>query len=172
MTVICALVGLYAFTTIGGTTKAIVSVRLAEETSSLIAAVPRLMEAHDERQRKSVADGIASQTASLAQRIDRLRALDNAKSMDIDAPRLSMTRRLTALSDAVAERIAHTVRRRAQALSIRKAHEDLLGAIVPVIEDSNLQLTTKTLAEATSSCSRARSNPCGSFSRFRPRRIC
>ena len=105
MTVICALVGLYAFTTIGGTTTAIVSrnfvatvesLRLAEETSALVAAVPRLMEAHDERQRKSIADGIESQTANLAQRIDRLRALDNGKSMAIDTPRLNMARRLAA----------------------------------------------------------------------------
>ncbi len=155
MTVVCALVGLYAFTAIGGTTTAIVSrnlvatvesLRLAEETSALIAAVPRLMEAHDERRRKSVADSLASQTANLAQRIDRLRALDDAKSMAIDTPRLNMGQRLAALNQAVAQRISFTGRRQAQALSIRKAHEDLLDAIVPVLDDANFELMTKTLA--------------------------
>jgi methyl-accepting chemotaxis protein len=157
MTVICALVGLYAFTSIGGTTRAIVSnnfvatvesLRLAEEASSLIAAVPRLMEANDERQRKLVAEGIEGKTASLAQRIDRLRALDNAKSMDIDAPRLNMAQRLAALNAAVAERIALSARRHGQSISIRKAHEDLLDVIVPVLDDVNFELMTRKIASA------------------------
>ena len=57
MTVVCSLIALYAFTNIGGTTTEIVSqsmpatvhsLRLAEETSDLVASAPRLMTAEDE----------------------------------------------------------------------------------------------------------------------------
>ena len=61
-TVVCSLIALYAFTNIGGTTTEIVSqsmpatvhsLRLAEETSGLVAAAPRLMTAEEHKLRWS-----------------------------------------------------------------------------------------------------------------------
>ena len=151
-TVICSLIGLYAFTNIGGTTTEIVSqslpatvhsVRLAEETSGLVAAAPRLMAAEDEPQRAEIAEQIARQTRDFLARIDQLRTLDAKMSTEIQTAQTAMVDRIVALNQAVTERIAIAGRRQAMATSIRKAHEELLEGITPAIDDANFDLMTK-----------------------------
>jgi signal transduction histidine kinase/DNA-binding response OmpR family regulator len=151
-TVICSLIGLYAFTNIGGTTTEIVSrsmpatvhsLRLAEETSGLVAAAPRLMAAEDESHRAEVAEQIARQTRDFLTRIDQLRALDPTMSREIQTAQTAMVDRMTALNQAVTERIAISGRRQDMATSIRKAHEELLEGITPAIDDANFELMTK-----------------------------
>ena len=92
ITVVCSLIALYAFTNIGGTTTKIVSqsmpatvhsLRLAEETSGLVAAAPRLMAAEDESHRSEVAEQIAQQTRDFLTRIDRLPMLAANMSKEI-----------------------------------------------------------------------------------------
>src|SRR5215510_6876139 len=151
-TVICSLIGLYAFTNIGETTTEIVSqslpatvhsVRLAEETSGLVAAAPRLMAAEDEPQRAEIAEQIARQTRDFLARIDQLRTLDAKMSTEIQTAQTAMVDRIVALNQAVTERIAIAGRRQAMATSIRKAHEELLEEITPAIDDANFDLMTK-----------------------------
>src|SRR6266699_3784026 len=81
ITVIGSLIALYTFTNIGATTTEIVSqsmpatvhsLRLAEETSGLVAAAPRLMTAEDESSRSELAEQIARQTRDFLTRIDQL----------------------------------------------------------------------------------------------------
>src|SRR5215475_13131754 len=151
-TVICSLIGLYAFTNIGGTTTEIVSqslpatvhsVRLAEETSGLVAAAPRLMAAEDEPQRAEIAEQIARQTRDFLARIDQLRTLDAKMSTEIQTAQTAMVDRIVALNQAVTERIAIAGHRQAMATSIRKAHEELLEGTTPAIDDANFDLMTK-----------------------------
>jgi signal transduction histidine kinase/DNA-binding response OmpR family regulator/HAMP domain-containing protein len=151
-TVVCSLIALYAFTSIGGTTTEIVSqsmpatvhsLRLAEGTSGLVASAPALMTAENEARRSEIAGQIARQAADLATRIERLRILDATKSMDIHAAQIAMVDRIGALNDAVTERIAISDQRQAMAASIRKAHEELLEGITPAIDDATFELMTK-----------------------------
>ena len=151
-TVICSLIGLYAFTNIGGTVTKIVSqsmpatvhsLRLAEETSALVAAAPRLMAAEDESHRSEVAEQIAQQTRDFLTRIDQLRTLAANVSKEIQAAQTAMVDRIAALNQAVTERIAIAGRRQAMATSIRKAHEELLEGTTPAIDDANFDLMTK-----------------------------
>lgn len=151
-TVICSLIGLYAFTNIGETTTKIVSqsmpatvhsLRLAEETSGLVAAAPRLMAAEDESHRSEVAEQIAQQTRDFLTRIDRLPMLAANMSKEIQAAQTAMVDRIAALNQAVTERIAIAGRRQAMATSIRKAHEELLEGTTPAIDDANFDLMTK-----------------------------
>src|SRR5436190_15759462 len=154
-TVVCSLIALYAFTNIGGTTTEIVSqsmpatvhsLRLAEETSGLVAAAPRLMTAEDESSRSEIAEQIAQQTRDFLARIDQLRTLDAKTSKEIRAAQTAMVDRIVALNQAVTERIAIAGRRQAMATSIRKAHEELLEGTTPAIDDANFDLMTKSQA--------------------------
>jgi signal transduction histidine kinase/CheY-like chemotaxis protein len=151
-TVVCSLIALYAFTNIGGTTTEIVSqsmpatvhsLRLAEETSGLVAAAPRLMTAEDESLRSEIAGQIAQQTRDFLARIDQLRTLDAKTRNEIHAAQTAMVDRIDALNQAVTERIAISGRRQAMAASIRKAHEELLEGITPAVDDANFELMTK-----------------------------
>jgi methyl-accepting chemotaxis protein len=164
MTVIGSLFALFAFATIGATLSAIVfssmpaiveSIRLSEDTSDLVALAPRLMAAEDESHRAEVASEIAAQSRNLKVRIDRLRALNASQSAEIadtldrSMARAAMDGRLDALSQAVADRIQISARRRALALAVRKAHENLLEAITPAIDDANFDLMTKSRNDRT-----------------------
>ena len=164
MTVIGSLFALFAFATIGATFSAIVfrsmpatveSIRLSEDISGLVAFAPRLMAAEDESHRAEIASEIAAQSRNLKVRIDHLRALNASQSAEIaDTLDRSMTRaamdeRLAALSRAVADRIQISAQRRALALAVRTAHENLLGAITPAIDDANFDLMTKSQDDRT-----------------------
>ena len=157
LTVICSLVGLVAFTIIGHTTTEIVtrtipatvkSLRLANQVSRLIGSVPSLLTAQDERNRKVIADDIVQQQDALESQIDSLLALDESKSKDINEAEMVMTERLGALGRSVNERIIVSNERRELMISARAAHEDLLEAIVPAIDDANFDLMMKAKSAA------------------------
>ena len=164
MTVIGSLFALFAFTTISATLSAIVfrsmpanleSIRLSEDTSDLVAFAPRLMAAEDESHRAEITSEIAAQSRNLKKRIDRLRALNASESAEIadtldrSMARASMNERLDELSKAVAGRIQISTRRRALALAVRKAHQNLLAALASAIDDANLDLGTESQNDGT-----------------------
>jgi methyl-accepting chemotaxis protein len=151
MTVIGSLIALYTFNNIGWTTTEIVSrstpamvqsLRLADETSNLLATAPRLMAVTDERQRAEVASELSDKEQNLAGLIERLRTTTESQSVEIDVAQGAMTDRLYALNRAVAERIAISNQRQSMALSVRKVHEEFLEVITPVIDDANFDLMT------------------------------
>lgn len=157
LTVVCSLVALVVFTVIGRTTTEIVShtmpatvesLRLAEEVNRLIASIPGLMTAQDERGRKAVAEDIAQQQKMLESQIERLLALDESKSKDINEAEIVMTERLGALSRSVNDRIIASHERQELMSMARAAHEDLLEALVPAIDDANFDLMMKTKSVA------------------------
>jgi methyl-accepting chemotaxis protein len=131
------------------------SIRLSEDTSDLVAFAPRLMAAENESQRTEIASEIAAQSGNLKVRIDRLRALNASQSAEIadtldrSMARAAMDDRLDALSQAVADRIKISAQRRALALAVRKAHENLLEAVTPAIDDANFDLTAKSQKDGT-----------------------
>jgi methyl-accepting chemotaxis protein len=151
MTVIGSLIALYIFNNIGWTTTEIVSrsapamvqsLRLADETSNLLATAPRLMAVTDERQRAEVAGELSDKEQNLVGLIERLRRTTDSQSAEIDVAQGAMTDRLYALNRAVAERIAISNQRQNLALSVRKVHEEFLETITPVIDDANFDLMT------------------------------
>jgi methyl-accepting chemotaxis protein len=151
MTVIGSLIALYTFTNIGWTTTEIVShstpamvqsLRLADETSSLLATAPKLMAVTNERQRAEVAKELNDKEVNLADLIERLRASAGSGSLEIDVAQSAMTERLYALNRAVADRISISDKRQNMALSVRKIHEEFLEVITPVIDDANFELMT------------------------------
>jgi methyl-accepting chemotaxis protein len=153
MTIVGSSFALYAFTNIGATMNQIVSssmpatiesLRLSEETIGLAASGPRLMTAEDEAHRFAVAEDIAAQTRGIEGRIERVRHLDASGSEEIDGAKIALIERIDALNQVVTERLAISKQRRSVALSIRKAHEGFLEAIVPAIDDANFDLITKT----------------------------
>lgn len=157
LTVVCSLVGLVAFTIIGRTTTEIVtrtmpatveSLRLADQVSRLIASVPSLLTAQDERGRKVIADDIAQQQKALESQIDSLLALDESKSKDINEAEIVMTERLGALGRSVNDRIVVSHERQELMISARTAHEHLLEAIIPAIDDANFDLMMKAKSTA------------------------
>src|SRR5438105_2069958 len=149
MTVIGSLIALYTFNNIGWTTTEIVSrstpamvlsLRLADETSTLLATAPRLMAVTDEIQRAAVATEVTDEERNLAGLIARLRETTGSQNLDIDVAQGAMTDRLYALNRAVADRIAISNQRQSMALSVRKVHEEFLEIITPVIDDANFEL--------------------------------
>src|SRR5215475_12133209 len=119
------------------------SIRLAEGTSALVASAPRLMTAEDESQRSEIAEQIGRQTRDFLARIDQLRVLDAKVGREIHAAQIAMIDRISALNQAVTERITTSGQRQAMAASIRKAHEELLVGLTPAIDDANFELMTK-----------------------------
>ena len=152
LTIAGSLVAYIEFVAIGSTTHEIVSshlpatvisLRLAEEASSLVSSAPRLMSAADDKGRAEVAGHIAQQAEDLAQGIDRLKALGVADTHGFDTTRKALLDRLNALNQAVTYRIAVATERRKRASSIRTVHEALLDALTPAIDDANFDLMTK-----------------------------
>jgi methyl-accepting chemotaxis protein len=159
MTVVGSLFALYASANISATMTEIVSrsmpatvesLRLAEEASTLVASAPRLMTASDDNRRDEIARDIAAQSQMLSDRIARLRQLDAGQTDEIEVARAAMVERLDALNQAVTERLKISAQRRALALSVRKAHEDILDAITPAIDDANFDLMTRNQASGGS----------------------
>jgi hypothetical protein len=131
------------------------SLRLAEETSSLLASGPRLMAAEDEAGRATIAGEIARQARRVGTYIDALRELGASRSGEIDTIEAAIVARLGALNQAVTDRIAVSRRREAMALSVRKAHEELLEAITPAIDDANFELMTTSFTAANAAAEKA-----------------
>jgi len=152
LTVVGSLFALFASANISATLREIVfrsmpatveSFRLAEDTNSLIGSAPRLIVVQDENHRAQIANQIAAQSQELRARIGSLRSLDASESDEIAVAQGAMDERLNALNQAVADRIQISAQRRALALAVRKAHEDLLEALTPAIDDANFDLMTK-----------------------------
>jgi len=117
LTVVCSLVALVAFTIIGRTTTEVLtrtmpatveSLRLADQVSRLIATVPGLLAAQDDRDRTVVADDIAQQQKALVSQIDSLLALDESKSKDINEAEIVMTERAQPVGQRSDYRVART----------------------------------------------------------------
>ena len=79
----------------------------------------------------------------LKSQIDSLLALDESKSKDINEAEIVMTERLGALGRSVNDRIIVSHERQELMISARAAHEDLLEAIIPAIDDANFDLMMK-----------------------------
>ncbi len=155
MTVVGSLFALFASANIGATLSEIVSrsmpatlesFRLSEDTSRLVAAAPRLISVADETHRATVAAEIGALSRNLEAKIERLRTLDGSESNEIAVAQSAMATSLKALNEAVADRIRISDQRRALAIAVRKAHENLLEAITPAIDDANFDLMTKSQA--------------------------
>ncbi len=146
-----SLTAVYEFTTIGTTTNEIlsrsfpatvVSLRLAEEASSLVSSAPRLMTAPDDKTRLEITNGIYRQAQGLEEGIARLRKLDIAAADDIDLTRNTLVQRLGSLNQAVKDRLVISSERYQLALSIRTAHEALIVGLAPAIDDANFDVMT------------------------------
>ena len=152
LTVVGSSFALFASTNIGATLREIASrsmpatvelFRLAEATNGMIGLAPRLIAVQDDQHRSDIAGQIATQSRNLQGRIASLRSLDASESDEIAVAQSALDERLATLNKAVAERIAIASQRRVLALAVRKAHEDLLEAITPAIDDANFDLMTK-----------------------------
>jgi methyl-accepting chemotaxis protein len=155
MTVVGSLFALFASANIGSTLSEIVSrsmpatlesFRLSEDTSRLVAAAPRLISVADEPHRAAIAAEIGALSRNLDAKIERLQTLDGSESNEIAVAQSAMATSLKALNEAVADRIRISDQRRALAIAVRKAHENLLEAITPAIDDANFDLMTKSQA--------------------------
>jgi len=153
MTVVGSLIALYTFNDVGSTTTEIVShstpamvqsLRLAEETSSVLAAAPRIMAARTDAQRSAVAAELKLKELRLSALVADLIETAGASAADIDRARAAMTDRLYALDRTVAERISISEQRQKLTLSVRKLHEEFLEQIAPVIDDANFDLVIAT----------------------------
>jgi methyl-accepting chemotaxis protein len=156
LTVVGSSFALLASANIGATLREITSrsmpatvesFRLAEATDSLIGSAPRLIAVQDDQHRAEIASQIAVQSRDLQDRIASLRMLDASESDEIAVAQGTLEDRLDALDKAVAGRVAIAADRRTLALAVRKAHEDLLEAITPAIDDANFELMTKSQDE-------------------------
>ena len=143
LTVVCSLVALYAFTTIGDTTTSIVSrnmpameesLRLAEGASRLLASVPNLMTAEDEATQKKLSGEISQQVRSLAARIDILQKLTGSTGTELKSAQAGMIQRLDTLQKLVEDRIKLVVERQKLAASIRQARESFAGGVSPAAD--------------------------------------
>jgi len=157
LTIIGSFTALYEFTAIGAITSEIlsysfpatvVSLRLAEEASSLVSSAPRLMTAVDDKTRLDTANGVGRQAKSLEEGITRLRELGIGTADEIDTTRKALVQRLDALNQAVKDRIIISNERRYMASSVRKAHEDLLIGLAPAIDDANFDLMMRSKTAA------------------------
>lgn len=153
LTIIGSVTALYEFTSIGRTTNEVlshsfpataISLRLAEEASSLVSSAPRLMTALDDETRLKIRESIGHQATSLKQRIERLRELGIENANDIDLMRESLIRRLDALNQAVKGRIAISNERTQLTSSIADTHERIIDCLVPAIDDANFDLMMRT----------------------------
>jgi methyl-accepting chemotaxis protein len=152
LTIVGSVTAVYEFTTIGTTTNnilsysfpaTVVSLRLAEEASSLVSSTPGLMTATDDKTRIEITDRINQKAKDLEEGIARLKALGIAKANDIDVTREALIQRLATLSQVVKDRIVISNERYYLSSSIRTAHEALIDALAPAIDDANFDLMTK-----------------------------
>ncbi len=149
LTIIGSSIAFYEFTVIGLTTKEIVSrslpttavsLRLAEQASSLVSSGPRLMAAGTDKARGEIMDNIGQQEKSLENGIAHLKTLGIGKAEDIDASRKALSDRLHTLNEAISNRIVMSNERSYLASSVRAAHEALLIGLAPAIDDANFDL--------------------------------
>jgi methyl-accepting chemotaxis protein len=149
LTIIGSSIAFYEFTVIGLTTNEIVSrslpttavsLRLAEQATSLVSSGPRLMSSGTEKSRSEIMNTIGQQEKTLENGIAHLKTLGIAKAEVIDASRKALSERLHTLDQAVTNRITMSNERSYLASSIRAAHEALLIGLAPAIDDANFDL--------------------------------
>ncbi|MGA7310060.1 MAG: methyl-accepting chemotaxis protein [Pseudolabrys sp.] len=149
LTIIGSAIAFYEFTVIGLTTKEIVSrslpttavsLRLAEQASSLVSSGPRLMAAGTEKSRGEIMDNIGQQEKNLDNGVAHLKTLGIAKAGDIEVTSKALGERLHTLDTAVSNRIVISNERSYLASSVRAAHEALLIGLAPAIDDANFDL--------------------------------
>ena len=117
--------------------------QLSDATNRLVALAPRLIAVEDEAHRSQIAGEIGAQSRDVQARIERLYEHGAGESGEIASAKAAMDQRLNTLKEAVADRIRMSDQRRQLARAVRKAHENLLVAITPVIDDANFDLMTK-----------------------------
>jgi methyl-accepting chemotaxis protein len=158
LTIIGASVAFYEFTIIGSTTNEIVSrslpatavsLRLAEQASSLVSSGPRLMNAGTEKVRAEILADINKQEKNLEDGISQLKALGIGNADDIEVSRKALAQRLQTLNQAVSNRISMSNERSYLASSVRAAHEALLIGLAPAIDDANFDLMMNARQENT-----------------------
>jgi methyl-accepting chemotaxis protein len=149
LTIIGASIAFYEFTIIGSTTNEIVSrslpatavsLRLAEQASSLVSSGPRLMSAGTEQVRAEILSDINDQEKNLEDGISQLKSLGVGNAESIEVSRKALAQRLQTLNQAVSNRISMSGERSYLASSVRAAHEALLIGLAPVIDDANFDL--------------------------------
>jgi hypothetical protein len=149
LTIIGASIAFYEFTIIGSTTHEIVSrslpatavsLRLAEQASSLVSSGPRLMTAGSDKVRAEILTEINKQEKNLEDGISQLKALGIGSADDIEVSRKALAQRLQTLNQAVSNRISMSNERSYLASSVRAAHEALLIGLAPAIDDANFDL--------------------------------
>jgi methyl-accepting chemotaxis protein len=149
LTIIGSSIAFYEFTVIGLTTNEIasrslptttVSLRLAEQATSLVSSGPRLMAAGTDAIRAEIIENIGKQETNLEDGIAHLKKLGIAKADDIEASRKTLADRLQTLNEAVSHRIIMSNERAYLASSVRAAHEALLIGLAPAIDDANFDL--------------------------------
>jgi methyl-accepting chemotaxis protein len=149
LTIIGSSIAFYEFTIIGSTTNEIVSrslpttavsLRLAEQASSLVSSGPRLMTAGTDKIRAETLDNINKQERNLESGIAQLKALGIGNADEIEVSRKALAQRLQTLNQAVSNRISMSNERSYLASSVRAAHEALLIGLAPAIDDANFDL--------------------------------
>src|SRR5215470_12605755 len=115
LTIIGAWIAFYEFTVIGSTTNEIVSrslpataisLRLAEQASSLVSSGPRLMTAGSDKIRAEILSDINKQEENLETGIAQLKAHRISNTDDIETSRKALAQLLQTLNQAVSNRIA------------------------------------------------------------------
>src|SRR5215475_15588753 len=149
LTIIGASVAFYEFTVIGLTTNEIVSrslpttavsLRLAEQASSLVSSGPRLMGAGTDAARAEIMENVGQQERKIENGIAHLKKLGIARADDIELSRKALSERLHTLNEMVSNRIIMSNERSYLASSVRAAHEALLIGLAPAIDDANFDL--------------------------------
>jgi methyl-accepting chemotaxis protein len=149
LTIVGASVAFYEFTIIGSTTNEIVSrslpataisLRLAEQASSLVSSGPRLMTAGTDKVRAEILADITKQEENLEAGVAQLQALGISNTDNIEASRKALAQLLQTLNQAVSNRISMSNERSYLASSVRAAHEAFLLGLVPAIDDANFDL--------------------------------
>ncbi|MFZ0067423.1 MAG: methyl-accepting chemotaxis protein [Pseudolabrys sp.] len=149
LTIIGSSVAFYEFTVIGLTTNEIlsrslpttaVSLRLAEQASSLVSSAPRLMAASNDKIRSEIMDNIGQQEKKLENGIAHLRALGVKRADEIEVSSKALSERFHTLDAVITNRIIMSNERSYLASSVRAAHEALLIGLAPAIDDANFDL--------------------------------
>src|SRR5580765_9075354 len=124
------------------------SLRLAEQASSLVSSGPRLMTAGTDKVRAEILADINKQEKNLEDGISQLNALGIGNADDIEVARKALEQRLQTLNQAVSNRITMSNERSYLASSVRAAHEALLISLAPAIDDANFDLMMNARQEA------------------------
>src|SRR5262249_50880743 len=149
LTIIGSSIAFYEFTVIGFTTNEIasrslpttaVSLRLAEQASSLVSSGPPLMTAPTDKVRIEIMEKIGQQEKNLENGIAYLRKLGIKRADEIDVTSKALSDRLHTLDTSIANRIIMSNERSYLASSVRSAHEALLIGLAPAIDDANFDL--------------------------------